>query len=169
MIKMSYKGISFDVNPSSIRIDYSKKIATKTSLFSTSNAQEVSIEPTRITGSGRLVGSNARELAASLSRLFRSQGSGYLFVPDGVPVKAFFKSLNISYDSKESSVSYTFEFVEDYNGKKVEHGFGYTFAKSGESLYDIAYRTETDLDKLFSNNDFCDMFSVKEGDKVWLQ
>lgn len=169
LIKMNYKGFSINVNPSSIKIDYSKTIAKKTSVFSTSTTQEICFEPTIISGSGKFAGENARDYANRLARVFKTKGSAYLFVPDGMPIKAFFKSLNISYDSESNCVSYSFEFVEDYQGKSTSYDFGYTFARKGENLFDISSRTDVDIQKLFENNNFTDLFSVKEGDRVWLK
>jgi hypothetical protein len=166
---MSYKGFCFNVNPSSIKVDYSKNVAVKTSLFATSVGQEVNFEPTKIAGSGKFVGDKAREYANALTRIFQSDGSAYLFVPDGMPIKAYFKNLSISYNSEKNCVSYDFEFVEDYQGKKRKYDFGYTYAKNGENLFDVANRTDVDIQTLFESNDFADLFSLKDGDKVWLQ
>lgn len=168
LIKMSYKGLNFSVNPATITIDYSKKISTKHIPFSVSRAQEVTQNPTKITGKGKYVGEDARSFARSLERVFKKTGSAYLFIPDGLPIKAFFTALNISYDAKDSAVSYSFEFVEDYNGKRDTYDFGYTMALDGENLYDISNRTGVDVATIFGCNNYKDLFSVKGGDRVWL-
>lgn len=167
-IKMGFKGFVFNVNPSSIKIDYSKRISTKPVLFSTGKTQEISFEPTKIKGEGKFTGKNARQYAHSLEQVFKRSGSSFLFVPDGTPIKAFFTGLNISYNSEEGSVSYSFEFVEDYQGELDSFDFGFTYALEGENLYDIANRTNVDVNEIFSHNDFKDLFSVEGGDKVWL-
>lgn len=168
LIKMSYKGFGFDVNPASLEISLSKSISTRGIPFSFSKSQEINIQPTKIKGSGKFIGENARQKAYQLERVFKSKGSSYLFVPDASPMKAFFSELNISYDSKDNSVSYSFEFIEDSNSKETEYSFGYTIASSNENLYDISNRTGIDVAKLFDMNDYKDLFSVKDGDKVWL-
>lgn len=168
LIKMSYKGFTFEVNPQTISIDYSKSVSTRSFPFFTSKAQEISINPTKISASGKFVGESAREFANKFERVFKSKGSAYLFVVDSTPIKAFFTALNISFDSKENAVSYTFEFVEDYQGKQRYFDFGYTYAKDGENLYDIANRTGVSVETLYDLNNFCDLFAVEGGDKVWL-
>lgn len=167
-IKMSYKGFTFDVNPSSLKIGMAKNIGIKHIPFSTSKVEEINFQPIKISGNGRIVGENALEKAFELERIFKSKGSSYLFIPSSSPVKAFFSAFNISFDSKDNSVLYSFEFIEDCVGKKEEYCFGYTVAKRGESLYDIALRTGVDLDEIFANNKYADLFSVSKGDKVWL-
>lgn len=168
LIKMNYKGFTFDVNPSSIEISLSKSINTKSIPFSFSKSQEINVQPTKIKGSGKFIGEDARQKAYQLERVFMSNGSAYLFVPDANPMKAFFSELNISYDSKDSSVNYSFEFVEDSQQKSNEYPFGYTVAKYNENLYDISNRTGIDVSRLFEINSYKDLFSVKVGDKVWL-
>lgn len=167
-IKMGFRGFVFDVNPSSIKLEYSKSVASKVVLFSTGRTQEVSFDATKISGSGKFVGKNAREYAYSLESVFKHKGSSFLFIPDGTPIKAFFTKLNISYNAEENSVSYSFEFVEDYQGERDSYDFGFTYALDGENLYDIANRTNVDVADLFSHNDYMDLFSVEGGDKVWL-
>lgn len=168
LIKMSYKGFVFDVNPSSIRAEFSKNMAKKNILFKSGKAQEVCFEPAKISGSGRFAGDHARQYAHSLMRIFRSKGSAYLFAPDFEPMKAFFSDLSISYNAGENCVSYTFSFIEDSENKQFSFDFGYTYALEGENLYDISNRTDVAVEKLFEYNVYPDLFSVNEGDKVWL-
>lgn len=167
-IKMSYKGLSFDVNPSSIKAEFTKSIAEKNILFKSGRVQEICFEPAKISGSGKLTGDNARQCAHSLMRIFKSKGSGYLFAPDISPMKAFFSELSISYNASENCVSYSFTFVEDSENKSFSFDFGYTYALEGENLYDISNRTDVAVEKLFEYNDYADLFSVSEGDRIWL-
>ena len=168
LIKMSYKGLTFNVNPSTVKIDFSKNISYRSIPFICSKAQEINHLPTVISGSGKFTGDNADEYAMRLEKTFRSTGSAYLFIPDATPIKAFFKGLSISYDSREGSVSYSFEFVEDCQGKKNEYDFNFTYAVKGENLYDVANRTGVDVGRIFELNEYQDLFSVKKGEKIWL-
>lgn len=168
LIKMNYKGVNFEVNPSSLELSFEKNLSVKRIPFASSKVQEMNILPEKITGKGKFVGENAREKAHQLERVFKSKGSDYLFVPNATPIKAFFTSLSLSYDSREDSVSYTFEFVEDSKNRENKYNFGYTYAMLNESLYDIANRTGVDVETLVELNDFEDLFSLRKGDKVWL-
>ena len=168
LIKMNYKGITLSVNPATIKTEMARSLAKKAALFSTSRVQDMCFEPTKISGSGYLVGANARCDAYEIIRTFKSKGSAYLFVPGFAPIRAFFSSLSIWYDSKISCVNYIFEFVEDCVEKKGGADFAYTYAAPGENLYDISNRTNVSVEDIFDSNDYKDLFSVKGGDKVWL-
>lgn len=168
LIKMSYKGFVFSANPSSIKIQLSKYVSKRNIPFFTSKTQEICFQPARITGKGIFVGNDAGELADKLMRVFKSEGSGYLFLPNSEPVPAYFDALDISYDAEKNCVSYTFSFIEDCKGKKHNFDFGYTFALAGENLYDVANRTDVSIEKLVACNDFKDLFSLTEGDRVRL-
>jgi hypothetical protein len=167
-IKMSYKGITLDVNPTSVKIEFSKSIAKKKIIFKSTKTQEMCFNPIKISGSGKLIGDKAREQAHSLMRIFKSKGSAYLFTPELAPIKAFLSDLTVSFDSAQGCVEYSFSFTEDCESKEYMLDFGYTYALNGENLYDISNRTEVSVENLFKCNNFCDMFSVNEGDKVWL-
>ena len=167
-IKMSYKGVVFNVNPSGIKISMKKGVSRRTVPFGTSRAQEISTMPVVISGEGTFTGSDAFERAQELMRVFDDKGSAYLFLPDAMAMKAYFNALDISYDAAKNRVDYTFAFTRDYNGRSNVYNPGFTKVKRGENLYDIANRCNVRTDNLFISNDFKDMFSVKEGDRVWL-
>ena len=95
LIKMNYKGITLSVNPATIKTEMARSLAKKTAIFSTSRVQDMCFEPTKISGSGYLVGANARCDAHEIIRTFKSKGSAYLFVPGFAPIRAFFSSLSM--------------------------------------------------------------------------
>ncbi|MBQ8078036.1 MAG: LysM peptidoglycan-binding domain-containing protein [Eubacterium sp.] len=167
--KMGYKGMTFDVNPATIRTDFSKKVAVKTIPFGFGKSTEICRMPVKITGSGMFCGKNAGQNAHRLMQVFEKGGSSYLFLPKLAPIKAFFTDLTMRVGADSESIEYTFSFTEDCVEKQSRYPFGYTYAKQGENLYDIANRCNITADALFSANDFMDMFSVQEGDKVWLR
>lgn len=167
-IKMSYKGLELEVNPSSLEVSMSKSIAERQIPFRFTKANEIAFEPTVIKGKGRISAENAEKEIFRLERVFKSKGSAYLFAPNVTPMKAFFKALSMQTDSRDGSVCYTFEFVEDDSGKKSLYDFGYVLAMEGDNLFTIANRTGVKPEELFECNDYKDLFSVKSGDKVWL-
>lgn len=167
--KMGYKGMTFDVNPKSVKTDFSKKIAIKTIPFGFGKSAEICKMPVKITGSGAFYGSTAGQEAHKLMQVFEKGGSSYLFMPKLAPIKAFFTDLTMRVGADSESIEYTFSFTEDCTEKRSSYPFGYTYALEGENLYDIANRCEVAADVLFRANDYMDMFSVREGDKVWLK
>lgn len=168
MIKMEYRGLSFPINPASIKTKFSKNIKSKTIPFAFCKVQEINDYPTVVTANGKFVGSSAMQFSYELMRVYKQNGSSYLLMPDSLPVKAYFKNLELSYDAKNSCVNYQVEFIEDVSSKKGKFDFGYTYALANENVYDVANRTNVDVEKIVEHNDFCDLFSLKEGDKVWL-
>lgn len=168
MIKMEYRGFTFPINPTSIKTKFSKNISSKTIPFSFSRVQEINDYPTVVTANGKFVGSKAMQFSHELMRVYKQKGSSYLLIPDSVPVKAYFKNLELSYDAKNNCVSYQVEFIEDVNSKKGKFDFGYTYVLAGENVYDVANRMDVDVEKIVEHNDFCDLFSLKEGDRIWL-
>ncbi|MBQ7202858.1 MAG: hypothetical protein IJS03_02440 [Eubacterium sp.] len=167
-IKMSFRGVVFDANPSTLKAEFSKKTVKRSNAFSFGRAEEICRMPTVITGSGKYYASDAGEKMNELMKAFEYSGSSYLFSPALPPVKAFFDSLEVKLSSDNEYIEYTFTFIEDCSGKKPDYSFGYTYARNGENLFDIANRCNVQTDRLFEFNDYIDMFSVSEGDKVWL-
>lgn len=168
LIKMSYNGFTFTANPTSLKVNLSKNVATKTIPFGFGKSTEVCFEPAVVTGNGCFIGANARERAHELMRIFTAKGSSYLFAPSISPMRAFFTKLDISYNAGQDKIDYSFEFTQESDEKNNLFDFGYTYAKAGENLYDVANRTGFDVKELFERNDYGDLFSVCEGDKIWL-
>lgn len=168
LIKMSYKGFVFYANPSSIKIQLSKHVSKRNIPFFYSKTQEICFKPAKITGNGCFTGNDAGKYADSLMRIFKSENSGYLFLPNSEPLLAYFELLDVSYDAEKNSVSYSFSFLEDCRNKKHSFNFGYTFALEGENLYDVANRTDVSIEKIVQCNDFRDLFSLEKGDRVRL-
>lgn len=168
-IRMSYKDFTFSVNPKTLKLTHSKNVATKSIPFGTSKAREISTTTAKISGEGVFVGETARNSIHSLTRIFNDKGAGYLFLPDSTPIKAIFTKLEIHYSADDDKLHYSFEFIEEECKKMSIKDFGYTLARKNENLYDIANRTGTAVEDLFSLNQYADLFSVNEGDKIWLR
>lgn len=168
LIRISYKDFTFMVNPNTLKLSHSKSVASRTIPFGASRNKEVNTNPIIISGTGYFAGNNARKYIRELSKIFNDKGSGYLFLPDSTPIKAIFSKLEITYTGASDKIEYSFEFLQEEVGKSTTFDFGYTFALGGENLFDIANRTNTEVGDLFSLNGYSDLFSVSEGDKVWL-
>ncbi len=168
-IKMSYKGFEFPVNSQSLEIELSKKTAAAPIIKRGARVQEICFNPTVISGAGILSGDGAPEQANRLMRIFREESSAYLFSPAFPPMRMFFKALKLSSRADKNCIEFSFEFEEEYCAKRSRHSFGYTYALQGENLYDIANRCEIPIEELFALNGFKDLFSVNEGDRIWLR
>lgn len=168
-IQMHYKGFTFPVNPAAVETSLSKRLGRRDVLFAGARIQETGEAPAVIRGRGCFIGEQASEQAQQLMKLFKEHGSAYLFAPEFYPLKAFFTELTFSTDAQNNRIDYTFTFTEDCVNKQSHFLFRYTYARAGENLFDIANRTGVATETLFAANDYEDLFSVSEGDKVWLK
>lgn len=166
---MRYKGFTFPVNPKAVEIKMAKSIATAKVPFSKAKAQEICDMPCSISAEGSFFGSNAQEQALRLTALFEQKGSAYLFAPTLPAFKMYFQSLSISSDAQGNGLNYTVTFLQDTTAKKPVYDFGFTLARAGENLFDIANRTGVAPEKIVAANHYETMFSVQEGDRVWLR
>lgn len=167
-IKMSYKGFEFPVNTGSIKAELSKKINTFHIPKGSARAQEICFNPAVISGGGSFTGDTAEEMAHMLIRAFQSEGAAYLFSPLFSPMKMYFSDLKLSADAENNQINYSFTFVEESADKRKRYEFGYTYALAGENLFDVANRCGVSFEKIAGANSSRDMFSVNEGDKLWL-
>lgn len=168
LMKMRYKTFEFEVNPKDISVSMSKNISKNSLPYSSQLCNEVGKNSTIISGKGYFVGADALEKVFSLVRVYNKKGSDFLFIPSSTPIKTYFSKLDINYSSGNNRVEYTFEFVEDSQNKSDTKDFGYTYAKNGENLFDVANRTGIAIESIVSLNDIGDVFTVREGDKIWL-
>jgi hypothetical protein len=168
-IKMSYMGFTLCVNPESISLALSKSVSRQPFLSRKSRVSGISRQPCVIKGKGILFGENAQLQANELGRLFMSERSAWLFSPVIEARKMFFTSLEIKAGATREGIEYSFEFCEDISDKEYRYPFTYTYALEGENLFDIASRCHIEIGELFNLNAYPDLFSVREGDKVWLK
>ena len=167
LIKMKYKNYEFTINPSSIKVEHSKLITSQSILKHFYKSNFVSVKPISIIGSGIITGKDMLEQMALIEMLFNKKEPDYLFLPGFPPIKAHFSDITFKLDCDKNSIGYEFKFIEDSRLKNEYYNFGYTIAKNGENLFDIANRLNVGVEILVDKNDFKDLFSVKEGDKVY--
>ncbi len=169
MTKMRYKNFEFDVNPSTVKTELSSSISENALIGSDSAVSCVSRRASVISGEGSFWGENAVRLSRELKSVREQPQSGWLFLPDGSCFNAFFSYLSITEDVKKGCVSYSFKFVENCNHRKSFFDFGFTYVKNGENMFDVAYRSAVDVEKLMELNDYKSPFALKEGDRVVLK
>lgn len=167
-MKMSFGGLEFSVNPKDFKISMNRNMAKYDTVYSNEVCKDNGKKCTVISGKGYFVGEDAANKAFDMVRVYNKKGSDYLFLPNSVPLKMYFSSLDISYSSGNDRVEYSFEFVQDENTKIESKVLDYTVALLNENLFDIASRTGTKIETLVKNNDIGDVFAVKEGDRIWL-
>lgn len=167
--KMKFKDFEFDVNPEKIKTEHSSNISQNPLFGSDSAVYNISRNASVISGEGSFWGEGAAEFSRELKRIREEPDAGWLFLPDGSCFNAFFSFLSITEEAKKDCVSYSFTFTENCNHRKSSYDFGFTYAESGENMFDVAYRSGVSIEKLMELNNFKTPFDIKEGDRVVLK
>ncbi|MBQ7740589.1 MAG: DNA circularization N-terminal domain-containing protein [Eubacterium sp.] len=166
---MSFRGVDFVASPYETGIKMSKSITNTKIPFSKEKTEELCENSRVITGRGRFVGENASAKANELCAVFKTKGSAFLFTPAFSPIKVFFTELCLNIDTDNSCVNYSFTFVEDPNSQKRYEDFNYTRVRKNENIYDVANRCNLSVDELVRLNRVRNIFSLEEGEKLWLK
>lgn len=166
MIKMKFKDYEFPCNPTAVKTEFSENIKENPLFGKSSAVYCISHNAAVITCEGSVWGESAGEFISRLHILRSSKNPGWLFLPDGNCFNAFLSAVSFLEDAKKNCVSYKITFVENCSEKDDEYNFGFTYAKKGENMFDIAFRCGKTIDALMAANDFENPFSVKEGKKV---
>lgn len=167
-MKMKYKGFEFDVNPKDFKICMNKSSVKYDTVYSEQICVENGRDCVSVSGEGCFVGENAADKAFEMVRVYNKKGGDYLFLPNSVPLKMHFISLNISYSSGNDRVDYSFVFTQESNTKSEAKTPRFTYALEEENLFDVANRTGIEIESLVKCNDIGNIFALKEGDKIWL-
>ena len=104
-----------------------------------------------ITGKGELLGSDCGEKFHRLYEVFSKGESRVLSLPLFGPVYAKFIALEVLGDTTPDILTYSFEFVEDdsFSHDEIRESCE---VKTGETLFDIAYREGVELNTLVRLN-----------------
>jgi hypothetical protein len=163
---MKFKDFEFPSNPNTIEITSNRNVNINCVYGEKSVTENVSCNPTVISGSGSFFGDNADEYCTRLSRLLKIESSGWLYCPNAYPIKAFFSEFTYKVDSEKGCVQYNFTFIEDCSSKQEEKKFCYTISQKDENAFDIANREGVSVDDVMTLNDFKSPFDIKEGTTV---
>lgn len=163
---MKYKNYEFPANPCTVKVK-SKREIKKTPLIDKSTAvEDICCEGAVISGSGEFYGDNAVEACMYLSRLFKQNGSGWLICPCAIAMLAYFTAFSYEVNSTKNSVSFCFEFTQDYDTAQYYADADCTFAQADENAFDIADRVGISVSRLMEINNFENAFAIKAGERV---
>ncbi len=152
LAKMRYKGITFEHNPESLRVQDKAKVKEDNILFGEPEITRVGRKCRTVTGKGQFAGENCIRAYADLLRLQMEGGSGILSLPDIKPFFAYFTKLELSCDPTPELVEYGFEFCEDTTDSDSGNTPYYHKVMMGENLWDISYMYSVDIDTLVRLN-----------------
>ncbi|MCD7723315.1 MAG: LysM domain-containing protein [Clostridiales bacterium] len=166
LIKMKYKDFEFESNPAKIEVKYENNISTTELFGSDSSVQNVSRNACAVSASGYFYGSAGTELASELEAVYKDKSAGFLFLPGGGCLYAFFSAFSYEISADESAVFYKVKFTESCRHTKARHDFGFTYAQSGENAFHIAEREGVPVENIMELNDIKSAFDIEEGDRV---
>lgn len=152
---MSYRNYVWPYNPETIKIEHAKNIGTFKIPYSGNVLQNLGEKGRTVTGSGHFTGSGSTDEFKKLAAVFSVSGSGQLSLPGVSPFTAVFSSLTMKDAVKPNCIGYEFTFLEDLSSAdKTESSTDSAsyICKGGESLWDIAAKYETSVDKLVELN-----------------
>jgi hypothetical protein len=149
---MRYKGYSWSHNPKTLKVSTEDEIKEQVILENNSFVRKLGNKGRVITGTGQLYGEDCIKQYEALLKLQSKEGSGILSLPDTLPFYAFFKSIELACDPTPEVVTYNFEFIEDLSKTSAGQRKIYHSALSEETLWDIAYAYNIDIEKLVELN-----------------
>lgn len=168
-IILEYKGHQFPINPAALEISNSKKLGIEHIYGGNAKAQEIDVEPSVIKGKGTFYGDDAQLQCMHICELLKENGSGWLYYPEALAIKAFFTQFDYKLDSKSNSVSYNFTFIEDCSDRRSHRLFEYTSAQKGENAFNIANREGVSVSDIMALNRYATPFDIMSGDRVRLR
>ena len=147
---MRFAGYCWPHNPLEISVEH--KLVTQ--------VEDTAYEGQRITdarggvlvvhGEGELVGKDCIEQYKALEKLFEHRRKGVLCLPGLAPFTAYFTKLSVGGQTTPDVLRYTFEFAKET--EDLQSGEQYHICKEGQTLYDIAYDSGSDVDTLVRLN-----------------
>ena len=164
---MAYREYIWPVNPHRIVIAGQEETARISVLDEKQRVEPIGRRPRTVNGTGSFFGGDAFLQMNRLEELFGRGGSGTLFVPNFMPMQAFFEKLEIIGEAKKDIVSYSFLFVEDTRQVRRRQE-AFTIALENENLFMIAGRTGCSVETLLSLNAFATPYDVPTGGRVLL-
>lgn len=170
MIKVKYKGFTFDVNVKDFNISMKRDVATRSTIDSPVVLNNITVKPTPtvLSGKGYFVGDNALDEAYKLMKIYNEKGSDYVFSPYSVVLKAFFTKFAMSYSAEKRRVEYEFEFTEDLTGKESTYQFPYTFVREDENIFDLSDRVGIPVETIIERNNLFDLYNLRKDSRIWL-
>lgn len=165
-MKMRFKDFVFPNNPSKIKISSSTNISSKSIFAGNSMVSAVSVDPAVIRGEGEFFGNTGEEICQYFLHMLKIKTSGMLILPSQSSFKAYLSKFNFSKKADKSSISYSFEFIEDCSDKDETRDFCFTICRSGENAFVIANRCNISVSDIMRLNDFRTPFDINEGDRV---
>lgn len=154
MAVMRFGGLQLSHNPKSLKIVRKKKVNLIRSIDGEDRLSDIFDDVSKISGTAELFGSDCFVVYEKLLRLRFQNKSEILAIPKLGAMRAVLSDLTLLCEPKKDFLAVSFEFQAVTDGRKAERIMPYkTYtAVSGESLWDIAYRFDTTVERLVELN-----------------
>ncbi len=150
--KIRYKGYEWELNPETLTVvnerNYNEVIMPEGTSLSSTRSKKCRV----ITGEGMIIGYECLKLFNEILRLQSESESGLLTLPSTKPFYAYFTKLELLCEPTDDAVSYRFQFVEDAERSYIIKEKRYHNVSGSETLWDIAYAYNTEIEKLVQLN-----------------
>ena len=166
-MKIRFGNFTWEINPSEVKVEYEKKTAEEINVNRNAGLISSCMKLRRVEGRGTFFGENYKEKYESLEKLFLKEKEDILVLPGSKPFKADFTFLRQVYPEGSESIGYEFVFTEcvksEYQIPK------YVKSAEDESLWDIAFKFNLDINALVMKNPHIENINfIKENEVVYL-
>jgi prophage DNA circulation protein len=162
---MRYKTFVWPHNPERYSISCERRMALHEIPFGGYRVQELGQARRVVSGEGDFAGQDAYETFKKLAGVYYAGGAGTLTHPVWQGMQAYFVSLTLTQEPREDYVRYAFAFWEALPGVAdavltrktetagtAESAAGWYDIVAGDTLWGIALRYDTSVEKLLSLN-----------------
>ncbi|MBQ9674122.1 MAG: LysM peptidoglycan-binding domain-containing protein [Ruminococcus sp.] len=166
---MRFKGVTWQYNPHTINISCQKNMVENKIHLNDSILQNFGRNARVISGEGCMYGEDCFTRMAKLWKLYRSNESGLLMIPEFTAVRAMFSSLKIIGEPTDKLIKYSFSFTEIMETVREQILPDIHIVRFGENLWDISFNYSICVETLLKlNPNIRHPFSLSEGDEVRL-
>lgn len=166
---MRFCGYTWHHNPKSLQIASGKKVVRLQIPYENDVLQNFGEKPVVISGTGELYGDDCLEQYKALEKEYEKGKSGVLCLPILSPFYACFESLKMISQPSASVLTYSFSFVQIRKRQTLKHFEKSVEVKENETLWDIAYESDMDIEELvLLNPDIMFINDLKSVEEVHL-
>ncbi len=166
LMTMGFKGITWGVNPTALRLEWARSLRETVLPFAGSRLEDLGRKKRRVLGEGYFTGDDCMARWQALGAAFAEGGPGYLQLPGQAPFLAVLEELKLLGEPGEGAVHYSFVFVEAKGHQDGGSGQVYR-AGAGESLWDYAWRWQRPVEEVrWANPHIRDIACLEQGERV---
>lgn len=145
---MRFGDFEWEHNPLSVQVLHSNSLRKHTLYSQGSFVCALGRKLRVVKGKGEFAGKDCLEKYKELSCAFSKGQKALLSLPFETPFYAYFTELSLVAQPAPDFCEYTFEFTEAQTGKAKNTPAVYIPQSEGETLFDVAYAFEVDVETL---------------------